>query len=284
VAHFALASVVDWVASATKERIADSPAALARQARAVWAAGRHRGPRHAFAEWGAAILIYLFVSTTLVQAYVIPTGSMEGNLKIGDHILVDRLAYADPGSVGGAVLPYRDVERGDIVAFLYPEDPRQTFVKRAIGLPGDRIRMENQQVTRNGRRLIEPYAQHTAPFADDYRDNFPAGDGYGITPRGLAMLDQHVVNGELVVPEGTLFMLGDNRDNSLDSRYWGLVPREYVVGKPLFVYWSYDAPTADLQEWTVHHVLDVALHFFSKTRWERTFLIPGRQEAGEAAP
>jgi signal peptidase I len=96
------------------------------------------------------------------------------------------------------------------------------------------------------------------------------------------MLDHHVLNGEVVVPPDTLFVLGDNRENSLDSRYWGFVPRSYVVGKPLIVYWSYDAPTDDLKEWTFSHVLDVAEHFFSKTRWDRTLLVPRSQAAQEA--
>jgi signal peptidase I len=110
------------------------------------------------------ILIYLFATTTLVQAYVVPTGSMEGTIMVGDHMLVDRLSTADPGAFGHHLLPYREVERGDIVAFLYPEDVRQTYVKRIIGVPGDRIRLENGQVIRNGHRLVEPYTQHIAAW------------------------------------------------------------------------------------------------------------------------
>ena len=149
-------------------------------------------------------------------------------------------------------MPYEAVKRGDIVAFLYPKDTHQTFVKRVIGLPGDRIRMVDKQVIRNGRALVEPYTQHIDPGIDPSRDSFP----------------------ELTVPPDKLFVLGDNRDNSLDSRYWGFVPRENVVGKPLFVYWSYDAPTADLEHWNVAHLIDVVEHFFTKTRWDRTFLVP----------
>ena len=233
-------------------------------------------------EWAVTILIYLFATTKLVQAYVIPTGSMEGNLLVGDHILVDRVVFADPGLFGRHVLPYREVERGDIVAFLYPEDIRQTYVKRVIGLPGDRIRLENGQVIRNGRRLVEPYTQHIAPHPDPYRDNFPISPEVFTTPRGRDMFEHHVRNGEVMVPSGMLFALGDNRDNSADSRYWGFVPRGYVVGKPLLVYWSYDAPTADLQEWTVDHVIDVAQHFLTRTRWKRTLFVPRSQRAGEA--
>jgi signal peptidase I len=206
---------------------------------------------------------------------------MEGNLLIGDHILVDRMAFADPGPLGRHILPYREVERGDIVTFLYPEDIRQTYVKRVIGLPGDRIRLENGLVVRNGCRLVEPYAQHIAIQRDPYRDNFPLAPEAFTTPRGRNMFQHHVRNGEVIVPPGMLFALGDNRDNSADSRYWGFVPREYVVGKPLLVYWSYDAPTAELQEWTLHHVIDVAQHFFTRTRWKRSFMAPRSQRAEE---
>ena len=207
---------------------------------------------------------------------------MEGTLRVGDHMLVDRVAFGAPGSAGARILPYRELKHGDIVAFLYPEDIRQTYVKRLIGLPGDRIRLDNRQVIRNGRRLTEPYTQHIAMYPDPNRDNFPLAPEAETTARGRDMFQHHIVNGEVVVPPDMLFMLGDNRENSLDSRYWGFVPRSYVVGKPLVVYWSYDAPTADLQEWTLAHVLDVAGHFFTKTRWERTLLVPRSQPAQEA--
>lgn len=266
---FAAHILSDWFRTTVKERAAE-----------IWSAGKRPARRSSATEWAGTLLIYLFATTTLVQAYVIPTGSMEGNLLIGDHMIVDRLAYADPGTLGRRILPYRDIERGDIIAFLYPEDTRETYVKRAIGLPGDRIRLEHGQVIRNGRRLIEPYTQHIgAP--DPYRDDFPRGPAYYTTARGREMFEKHVVDGELVVPPGMLFALGDNRDNSADSRYWGFVPRSYVVGKPLVVYWSYDAPTEDLREWNVGHVIDVATHFFTKTRWSRMLLIPRSARAVE---
>ncbi len=268
--RFFLHTMADWLRTAARERAAT-----------VWAGGRTSGKRSSVTEWAGTLLIYLFATTALVQAYVIPTGSMEGNLLIGDHILVDRVSFADPGPLGHRILPYREVERGDIVAFLYPEDVRVTYVKRVIGLPGDRIRLENGQVIRNGRRLVEPYTRHIGTFADPYRDNFPLAPGFYTTPRGRDMLEHHVCDGEVIVPPGMLFALGDNRDNSADSRYWGFVPRSYVVGKPLLVYWSFDAPTADLQEWTFDHVADVALHFFTKTRWSRMLSVPRSQRAEE---
>jgi len=286
--RFALHSGLDWLTTTFRETIDSLNSSPARehttnwrQLRTIWTAVRKPAPRGFVAEWAMTILVYLFATTTLVQAYVVPTPSMEGNLRVGDHMLVDRLAYADPGAVGRHLLPYRDVARGDIVAFLYPEDVRQTYVKRVIGLPGDRIHMKDKQVVRNGRLLIEPYTRHIAASTDSYRDNFPAAPDLFATPRGRDMLLNHMHSGEIVVPPGALFVMGDNRDNSADSRYWGFVPREYVVGKPLVVYWSFDAPTDELEEWSLTHVADVALHFFTKTRWERTLLVPRSQLAQE---
>jgi signal peptidase I len=268
--RFAVHTISDWLRTSVEERAAE-----------VFASGRTRFRRSSVTEWTLTILMYLFAATTLVQAYVVPTPSMESTLMVGDHMLVDRLAYADPGPLGH-VLPYRDVERGDVIAFIYPEDTRQTYVKRVIGLPGDRIRMDKGQVIRNGCRLKEPYTQHIGAFADDYRDNFPQGPGGFTSPRGRDMLEHHVRDGEVVVPPGMIFAMGDNRDNSSDSRYWGFVPRSFVVGKPLVVYWSYDAPTEDLETWTLHHVADVAMHFFTRTRWNRTLAVPRSIRAEEA--
>jgi len=213
-----------------------------------------------------------------VQAYVIPTGSMEANLLIGDHLLVDRMAYSNPGRIGKALLPYRDIQRGDIIVFPNPLGPGQTYVKRVIGIPGDRIHLENRQVVRNGQRLIEPYTQHIRSWPDTYRDNFPKSPPASLPDRAVEMLRRQR-DGDVVVPPGMLFAMGDNRENSSDSRYWGLVPRESVLGKPLLVYWSYDAPTEDLMDWNVRHLLDVSLHFLDNTRWARTFLIPRSRQA-----
>ena len=204
---------------------------------------------------------------------------MEGNLLVGDHLLVNKVAFAEPGILGKALLPYRDVRRGDIIVFRYPLNPREAYVKRVIGIPGDRIYMENQQVIRNGRRLIEPYTQHIARWIDRYRDNFPQAAPPGLPAQAHDMLERHQRNGEIIVPAGSFFAMGDNREDSADSRYWGFVPRENVIGKPLVVYWSYDAPSEDLMDWNIYHLVDVGLHFFSRTRWERTLLLPRSRTA-----
>lgn len=232
-------------------------------------------PRSTIAEWTITILLLLFLTTTLVQAYVIPTGSMEDTLLIGDHLLVDKLAFAPNGPVSKYLLPYTDVKRGDIIVFRYPVDISQTFVKRCIGVPGDRIRLINKQVYLNGVRLDEPYTYHKSDYIDSYRDNFPGEPNVSVDRRASDMLLNHVTNGEVVVPPNSYFAMGDNRDSSLDSRYWGFVPRENIIGKPLVIYWSYDAPTDQLNtsSISVEHIVDLAEHIFTKTRWRRSFML-----------
>ncbi|MEO5922995.1 MAG: signal peptidase I [Bryobacteraceae bacterium] len=232
-------------------------------------------PRSTLAEWTITILLLLFLTTTLVQAYVIPTGSMEDTLLIGDHLLVDKLAFAPPGAVSKYLLPYTEVKRGDIIVFRYPEDITQTFVKRAIGVPGDRIRIINKEVYLNGNKVDEPYTFHKDDYIDSYRDNFPGDPNVHVESGAYKMLSEHVVNGEVIVPAKSYFAMGDNRDRSLDSRFWGFVPRENIIGKPLIVYWSYDAPTEDLNDSSIslRHLTDLSKNLFSKTRWKRTFLL-----------
>ncbi len=230
-------------------------------------------PRGFVAEWTVTIILLLFGTTTLVQAFVIPTGSMEDTLLIGDHLLVDKLAYAPAGAVSKYILPYEPPKRGDIIVFRYPVDIRQTFVKRCMGVPGDHIKLINKQVYLNGRKLDEPYVYHKTEYIDSYRDNFPSDPNVHLFEPGQDMLEHHVQNGEVVVPPDSYFAMGDNRDSSLDSRYWGFVPRDNIIGKPLIIYWSYDAPTEALSNPTigVDHLIDLLEHFFTKTRWSRTF-------------
>ncbi len=234
---------------------------------------RADGPRGTIAEWTVTVILLLFGTTTLLQAFVIPTGSMEDTLLIGDHLLVDKLAYAPAGPVARRLLPYDDVSRGDIIVFRYPVDISQTFVKRVIGVPGDRIRIVHKQLYRNGEPVNEPYKYHKTNYYSPYRDDWPNQPDAQVLDRGLAMLENNVVNGEIVVPPGQYFALGDNRDSSLDSRYWGFVPRENIIGKPLIIYWSYDATTEALSGPTLSpdHLIDLAQNFFTKTRWLRTF-------------
>ncbi len=231
--------------------------------------------RSSVAEWAITILILLFGTSTIAQPFVIPTSSMHNTLLTGDHLIVDKLAYAPPGPVSKYLLPYEDVKRGDIIVFRHPTLINVDYVKRVIGLPGDHVKMVNKQVFVNGKPLDEPYTIHLDNVMN-YRDNFPQGEpDYVPDPkmlqRAFAMLRENIVNGELVVPPGSYFAMGDNRDNSLDSRYWGLVPRENIMGKPLIIFWSYDAPTDDLKDYNLHHLVDLGLHFFTKTRWDRTF-------------
>jgi signal peptidase I len=221
-------------------------------------------------EWSINILILLFGTTTLVQAFIVPTPSMDTTVRVGDHLLVDKLSYSPPGSLTRHLLPYTDPKRGDIIVFRYPIDIRQNFVKRVMGVPGDHIKIVDKVIYLNGKPLTEPYVQHVFPGIERYRDNFPGPPSGQVYPPGIDMLEHHVVNGELVVPPDSFFAMGDNRDNSLDSRYWGFVPRENIIGKPLVIFWSYDAPTEDWVDYTAAHFIDLAKNFFFKTRWERT--------------
>jgi signal peptidase I len=229
-------------------------------------------PRGFIAEWTVTIILLLFFTTTLAQAFVIPSGSMENTLLVGDHVLVNKLAYAPADAVSKHLLPYRDVRRGDVIVFRYPLDIQKDYVKRAMGLPGDRLHLVDKVVYLNGHPLREPYAVHATGYIDPYRDNFPNAAGVtGLRPEALAMLQRDVHDGELVVPPGFIFAMGDNRDDSDDSRFWGLVPRENIIGTPLVIYWSYDATTAELSTpVSISHLLDVAIHFPTKTRWSRT--------------
>jgi signal peptidase I len=224
-------------------------------------------------EWTVNILILLFGTTTLVQAFIVPTPSMDTTVRVGDHLLVDKLSYGPAGAISKHLLPYTEPKRGDVIVFRYPMDIQQNYVKRLMGVPGDHIKVVNKVVYLNGHALVEPYTQHVFPGLEPYRDNFPAAPWGPVYDRAKEMLNNNVVNGELVVPPGNYFAMGDNRDNSLDSRYWGFVPRENIIGKPLLIFWSYDAPTEDWVDYNTNHFIDLAKNFFVKTRWERTLML-----------
>ena len=253
------------------------------QLREIFAVGRRTRPRGFVADWSLTFLVLACGTTSLLHAFVVPTGSMESTILVGDHVLVDRLVYAEPSRFG--LLPYQPVQRGDIIVFLYPEDIRKNYVKRVIGIPGDRLHLDQGRVIRNGQRLVEPYTQFIARTPNTFRDNFPAGaEQTPVLPGGRDMLSHHLVNGEIVVPPGMYFAMGDNRDNSEDSRYWGFVPRANIIGKPALIYWSYNAGENYPTDWEAKHLLDVALNFFTKTRWDRTFSVPRSIQATEVKP
>jgi signal peptidase I len=172
-----------------------------------------------------AVILALFVRTFIVQAFKIPTGSMENNLLIGDHLLVNKFVFAPTMSgLERTTLPIDPIRRGDVVVFKYPAEPERDFIKRVIGLPGDTIELRQKRVFVNGARLEEPYVRYLSPPEESSPDDF----------------DVRVQYGPVTVPPDQYFMMGDNRDNSQDSRYWGFMPRGYVKGKALFIYWSFD--------------------------------------------
>jgi signal peptidase I len=228
----------------------------------------------------------LFIITFILQAFEIPSGSMVKTLLVGDHVFVNRVQFSPPSKWLGPLVPYGEIHRGDIVVFLSvdPRTPELYIVKRIMGLPGDRIHLRNGVVYRNGQKLEEPYAIHSDlgavgseyPYRD-YRDNFPAvsaGDQPNVIDDWKLTMADHVENGDIVVPPNSYFGMGDNRDVSLDSRYWGFIPRENVIGRPMFIYWSFDTPEDQYQQRGFGQRLaflgHVIIHFFDETRWKRT--------------
>src|SRR3954469_9336443 len=179
-----------------------------------------------------AVILALFVRTWVVQAFKIPTGSMENNLLIGDHLLVNKFIFGPtPLAIGRAVLPVRAPRRGDIIVFKYPAEPERDFIKRVIGLPGETVELRNKKVYINGQPIDEPYVHFLSPPSSDYQE--------------VATYDVRERYGPVTVPQDQYFVMGDNRDNSQDSRYWGFLPRSYVKGKALMVYWSYESDRED---------------------------------------
>ncbi len=220
------------------------------------------------------VVIAIFVITFIVQAFQIPSESMENTLLVGDYLLVNKLCYGGQG-LGDHVMPYQKIKRGDIIVFHYPVDPQQHFVKRVIGVPGDHLRMERKKVLINGRPLDEPYVRFLEPPNSLFRDNFPRLDIAAPRLSGDWWLEMKklVVEGQLIIPEGHYFVMGDNRDDSEDSRYWGFVPQENIIGRPLVIYWSvrdWDKnPSASVMG-RLYHVAYAITHIFQITRWNRT--------------
>jgi signal peptidase I len=191
-----------------------------------------------------AVILALFVRTFVVQAFKIPTGSMENNLLIGDHLLVNKFVFAPTmTALERSVLPIDRIRRGDVIVFKYPEDPERDFIKRTIGLPGETLELRAKKVYINGMPLEEPYVRYLFPPDEEHGNDF----------------DVRVRYGPVTVPEGHYFMMGDNRDNSQDSRYWGFMPEEYIKGRALFVYFSFADAT------------DPIPGGFGGVRWNRLF-------------
>jgi signal peptidase I len=223
------------------------------------------------------IVIAIFVITFLLQAFQIPSESMENTLLVGDYLLVDKAHYGHAG-IWGHLLPYREIQRGDIIVFRYPVHPTQHFVKRVVGVPGDRVHLVNKRVFVNDRPTEETYVVYNGHGPDVYRDDFPSPDhaGGSVEARWWLEMRKYIRNGELLVPPGSYFVLGDNRDESLDSRYWGFVPRENIIGRPLFIYWSMQHPDFDgaaSPDGTLARFAYVMTHLLHFTRWDRTFRI-----------
>lgn len=225
----------------------------------------------------AIAVVFVFCITFVVQAYRIPSPSMENTLLAGDFMLADKLHFADHDGAWGRVLPYREIQRGDIVVFRHPVKLPEYLVKRVIGLPGDHIRLQNKMVFINGKALRESYAIHMTAF-DAYRDSFPAprttDPTDNVDGRWRAELPHYVSAGELVVPPDRYFVMGDNRENSLDSRYWGFVPRANILGRPLLIYLSvrgWGEEKAGASGDKLFPSGQMLAHFFQLARWDRTF-------------
>ncbi len=232
----------------------------------------------------ASVLVTgLFIITFVFQAFEIPSASMENTLLIGDHVFVNRVAFSPASRWVGPIVPYNQIHRGDIVVFLSadPATPELYIVKRIMGIPGDRIHLRNGVVYRNGEKLNEPYLMPKdtdSEFSyDNYRDEFPSvapPEGRGVTPQWALTLPQHIENGEVVVPPDSYFGMGDNRDRSLDSRYWGFIPKDHVIGRPMFIYWSFETPENQYEQRALSQrlgfLVHVVIHFFDQTRWTRT--------------
>jgi signal peptidase I len=227
------------------------------------------------ASMASVLVVGLFIITFCLQAFEIPSGSMENTLLIGDHLFVDRVTPA-PRTSWMPIVPYRKLKHDDIIVFVSPAQPGLYLVKRVIGIPGDRIHLKDGVVYRNGERLNEPYAIHNGTSLP-YRDNFPTVPpiGVDITPEWNLILPQNIENGELLIPPDRYFAMGDNRDNSYDSRYWGFVPRENIIGRPMFIYWSFETPEFQYQKTAMSDRLafigHIVVHFFDQTRWNRMF-------------
>jgi signal peptidase I len=225
----------------------------------------------------AAVLVSgLFIITFVMQAFEIPSASMKNTLLIGDHLFVDRVSLAPKANWVGPLLPYGKIKRGDIIVFISPAQPGMYLVKRVRGIPGDRLHLQDGKLYVNGELQNEPFVIRNGPY-DPYRDDFPSQSPEDFNPptaEWRLTMGQHVQNGELVVPPNSYFAMGDNRDNSYDSRYWGFVPKENLIGRPMFIYWSFQTSEDQYQKTAMgdrlSNLAHTIIHFFDQTRWRRT--------------
>ena len=222
--------------------------------------------REYFGSIVVAVILALFIRTFVVQAFKIPTGSMEQNLLIGDHLLVNKFVFSPTATdAERSLLPVTSINRGDVIVFKYPEDPERDFIKRVIGLPGDVVEVRHKRVYIDGRPLDEPYVYYLRP---------PSA---AASPFGVADLREQY--GPVTVPPSEYFVMGDNRDNSQDSRYWGFLPRDLVKGRALIIYWSYESGADELYATgsgsVIRRLWSGITDFFTHSRWER-FLHPIR--------
>ena len=209
-----------------------------------------------------AVILALFIRTFVVQAFKIPTGSMEQNLLIGDHLLVNKFMFGPTRtSLERTLLPVAPIRRGEVIVFKYPEEPDRDFIKRVIGLPGETLEVRQKKVYINGKSLDEPYVHFLQP---------PGGASELSEVTSFDVRERY---GPVTVPADQYFMMGDNRDNSQDSRYWGFLPRDLVKGRAVVIYWSYEAGREDYQQEGTGAALkglaSVFVHFFTRTRWDR---------------
>ena len=221
------------------------------------------------------VILALFGTTFVVQAFKIPSQSMEPTLLVGDHLLVNKFIFGGRGNWYDHFLPYREIRRGDIIVFKFPFQDHPHYVKRVIGVPGDRVKIVDQQVYVNGKRSIEPYAVHDSaapydPFADNFPPRSPQYLEASVQPEWADIIFEYIHDGEIVVPPGKYFAMGDNRDHSWDSRFWGFVDRDAIMGRPVVIYWSVqddEGSSTTSGGWL--NFVDVLLHFPSRTRWSR---------------
>lgn len=227
----------------------------------------------------AAVLVSgLFIITFIIQAFEIPSRSMEKTLLVGDHVFVDRLSASGKANYLWRFMPYRPIHRGEIAVFISPAQPDLHLVKRIVGVPGDKIHLSNGALYVNGEKENGSYLYHIPESGPNfYRDNFPNASswGSGAVAGWPLIMQENMKNGDLIVPPHSYFAMGDSRENSFDSRYWGFVPEENIIGRPLFIYWSFNTPDDQYERtaWSdrIKFIFYVIFHFLGETRWARMF-------------